>query len=384
MSATALTQPGQRQRWTVKFAEIDWALAAVLTMIAGIGGLMLYSIANSSWQPWAIDHLSRFALFFAVMIFLAMVDLRVWFAIAYPTYIIAFLLLVAVDLVGQTSLGAQRWLAVGPVRFQPSELMKIALVLALARLYHGMSAKDARWSWKLLLPAAMILLPAGLIAKQPDLGTAILVTLTGVAVMILAGLNWRVIAAGAAAGMAAAPLAFFFVLHDYQRQRVLTFLNPESDPSGAGYHTLQAKIALGSGGLLGKGYGLGSQSQLNFLPEKQTDFIFATLAEEFGFAGCVFVLILFAAAIFMALRIASVSHSHFGRLAASGVTATFAAYVLINGAMVVGLAPVVGVPMPLLSYGGTVMMTVMFGFGLVQCVKVHRYAELTSGKGSLL
>jgi rod shape determining protein RodA len=384
MSATALTQPGQRQRWTVKFAEIDWALAAVLTMIAGIGGLMLYSIANSSWEPWAIDHLSRFALFFAVMVFLAMVDLRVWFAIAYPTYIVAFLLLVAVDLVGQVSLGAQRWLALGPIRFQPSELMKIALVLALARLYHGMSAKDAKWSWKLLLPAAMILLPAGLIAKQPDLGTAILVTLTGVAVMILAGLSWRVIAAGAAAVMAAAPLAFFFVLHDYQRQRVLTFLNPESDPSGAGYHTLQAKIALGSGGLLGKGYGLGSQSQLNFLPEKQTDFIFATLAEEFGFAGCVFVLILFAAAIFMALRIASVSHSHFGRLAASGVTATFAAYVLINGAMVVGLAPVVGVPMPLLSYGGTVMMTVMFGFGLVQCVKVHRYAELTSGKGSLL
>ena len=185
MSATALTQPGQRQRWTVKFAEIDWALAAGLTMSAGIGGLMLYSIANSAWQPWALDHLTRFGLFFAVIVFLAMVDLRVWFAIAYPTYIIAFLLLVAVDLVGQVSLGAQRWLALGPIRFQPSELMKIALVLALARLYHGMSAKDARWSWKRLLPAAMSLLPAGLSAKQPDLGTAILVTLTGVAVMIL-------------------------------------------------------------------------------------------------------------------------------------------------------------------------------------------------------
>jgi rod shape determining protein RodA len=384
MSATALTQPGQRQRWVVKFAEIDWALAAVLSLIAGIGGLMLYSIANSAWQPWALDHLTRFALFFVLMVVLAMVDLRVWFAIAYPTYILAFLLLIAVEAVGDVTLGAQRWLSIGPVRFQPSELMKIGVVLALARLYHGMSAQDARLSWKLLIPAAMILFPAALIAHQPDLGTAILVTLTGVAVMILAGLSWRIITAGVAMFVALAVPAFFFVLHDYQRQRVLTFLNPEIDPSGAGYHTLQAKIALGSGGLLGKGYGLGSQSQLNFLPEKQTDFIFATLAEEFGFAGCIFVLILFAAAIFMALRIASVSHSHFGRLAASGVTATFAAYVLINGAMVVGLAPVVGVPMPLLSYGGTVMMTVMIGFGLIQCVKVHRYAELTSGKGSLL
>jgi len=175
-----------------------------------------------------------------------------------------------------------------------------------------------------------------------------------------------------------------FVLHDYQRKRILTFLNPESDPSGSGYHILQSKIALGSGGLLGKGYGLGSQSQLNFLPEKQTDFIFATLAEEFGFLGCISMLILYAAVIFMALRTAYVSHSHFGRLAAAGVTATFTLYVLINGAMVMGLAPVVGVPMPMLSYGGTVMVTVMVGFGLVQSVRVHRYAEVTSGKGTFV
>jgi rod shape determining protein RodA len=175
-----------------------------------------------------------------------------------------------------------------------------------------------------------------------------------------------------------------FVMHDYQRQRVLTFLDPESDPSGSGYHILQSMIALGSGGLLGKGYGLGSQSQLNFLPEKQTDFIFATLAEEFGFVGCISILVLYAAAIFMALRTSYLSHSHFGRLAAAGVTATFTLYVMINGAMVMGLAPVVGVPMPMLSYGGTVMLTVMIGFGLVQSVRVHRYAEVTSGKGSFV
>jgi rod shape determining protein RodA len=202
--------------------------------------------------------------------------------------------------------------------------------------------------------------------------------------MMLAGLSWRVIAAGAVAALIAIPPFIMFVLHDYQRNRILTFLHPEQDPSGDGYHILQSKIALGSGGLLGKGFGLGSQSQLNFLPEKQTDFIFATLAEEFGFVGCFGVLFLYGAIIFMALRIASISHSHFGRLAAAGVTATFALYVMINGAMVMGLAPVVGVPMPMLSYGGTVMLTVMVGFGLVQAVRVHRYTEVTSGKGSLM
>ena len=202
--------------------------------------------------------------------------------------------------------------------------------------------------------------------------------------MILAGLSWKVIGAGIVSVLAAIPPFIIFVLHDYQRKRVMTFLDPESDPSGSGYHILQSKIALGAGGLLGKGYGLGSQSQLDFLPEKHTDFMFATLAEEFGFAGCFSILFLYGAIIFMALRIASISHSHFGRLSTAGVTATFALYVLINGAMVMGLAPVVGVPMPLLSYGGTVMLTVMIGFGLVQSVRVHRYSEVTSGRGALM
>lgn len=202
--------------------------------------------------------------------------------------------------------------------------------------------------------------------------------------MILGGLSWKIITAGVLGAIAVIPPAVMFGLHGYQRQRLLTFLNPDADLSGAGYHIQQSKIALGSGGLLGKGYGLGSQSQLNFLPEKQTDFIFSTLAEEFGFVGCVSILLLYAAIIFMALRTAYIAHSHFGRLAAAGVTVTFALYVLINGAMVMGLAPVVGVPMPLLSYGGTVMLTVMVGFGLVLAVRVHRYSEVTSGKGALL
>jgi rod shape determining protein RodA len=293
-------------------------------------------------------------------------------------------MLVAVAVAGHAALGATRWLSFGGERFQPSEVMKIGLVLALARFYHGMSADTARLSWRLLVPAGLIAVPVLLVAKQPDLGTAILLAGTGGAVMMLAGLSLRLILVGVVGIVAAVPPFVMFVLKGYQRDRILTFLHPENDPSGSGYHILQAKIALGSGGVLGKGFGLGSQSQLNFLPEKQTDFIFATLAEEFGLVGCVSMLVLYAATVLIALRIASLSHSHFGRLSAAGVTATFAFYVLINGAMVMGLAPVVGVPMPLLSYGGTVMLTVMIGFGLVQSVRVHRYSEVTSGEGSLL
>jgi rod shape determining protein RodA len=326
----------------------------------------------------------RYVLFFGIMIVLSLVDLRVWFALAYPVYVIGLILLALVDVVGHHALGAQRWLQLGPVTIQPSEIMKIGLVLALARFYHGMSGKSAQLSWWLLVPGALILMPVALVAKQPDLGTALLILMTGGVIMILAGLSWRLIAAGVIGAVVLIPPAVMFGLHGYQRERVLTFLDPQNDPSGSGYHILQSEIALGSGGLLGKGYGLGSQSQLNFLPEKQTDFIFSTLAEEFGFVGCVSLLLLYAAVIFMALRTAYISHSHFGRLAAAGVTVTFALYVLINGAMVMGLAPVVGVPMPLLSYGGTVMLTVMVGFGLVQAVRVHRYSEVTSGKGSLM
>jgi rod shape determining protein RodA len=384
MTASALTRPGQRERLSSKFFEIDWRLALLLCAIAGVGALMLYSIANSSWEPWADKHLIRFGVCFALMLILSMIDLRVWFLAAYPVYVVGFLLLIAVAAVGHNALGATRWLKIGPLQIQPSEIMKIGVVLALARFYHGVSAKDARLSWKLLIPAALIGAPVLLVAHQPDLGTAMLIALTGAVVMFMAGLSWRILIVGAVGAAAAIPPFIMFVLKDYQRNRILTFLDPEADPSGNGYHILQSKIALGSGGLLGKGYGLGSQSQLNFLPEKHTDFIFATFAEEFGFVGCFGLLLLYAGVIGIALRIASISHSHFGRLSAAGVTATFALYILINAAMVMGLAPVVGVPMPLLSYGGTVMVTVMIGFALVMSVRVHRYEEITSGRGALL
>lgn len=387
MTASAITRPGERERSTFKIGQIDWAMTGAICLIGAAGTAMLFSIAGQSWEPWAFNHAWRFAVCVVMMLGMALIGLRVWFVLAYPAYVLALVLLLLVG--GEDyhtplsvhRLGATRWLHLGAFTIQPSEIMKIAVVLALARFYHGLPAKDANLSWKLIAPALMIVVPVGIVMRQPDLGTSILILFTGAAVMVMAGLSFRLIIPLIAAGALTLPAVVLFVLKDYQRERVMTLFNPEANGSDAGYQIIQSKIALGSGGVLGQGFGLGPQSQLSFLPEKQTDFIFATLAEEFGFVGCVSVLALFAAVIFMALRTAAVAHSHFARLVAAGVTATFALYVLINSAMVMGLAPVVGIPMPLLSYGGTVMLTVMFGFGLVQSVRVHRYDEVGRAKG---
>ena len=383
MTSSALTRPGERERLSVKLTQIDWRLTALLCVIAGIGTAMLYSIAGGHWDPWAAKHLIRFGALLTMMLGLALVHPKWWFGAAYPLYgvLIVMVLLIEFTPLGYTAGGAKNWLNLGFIRIQPAEFMKLGLVLALARWYHSHSAQDARWSWKLVFPAGMIGLPFILVAKQPDLGSAMVIGLTGAAVMFLAGLSWRVIAAGAAAVVAIVPPFVMFGMHEYQRNRVLTFLSPESDPSGTGYNIIQSKIALGSGGLLGRGYGLGSQSRLEFLPERQTDFIFSTVSEEFGFVGSFTLLACYLAIILIALRISSLSHSHFGRISSAGMTAFFALFVLVNGAMVMGLAPVVGVPMPLLSYGGSSMMTVMIGFGLVLSTRVHRYVELPKGNG---
>ena len=383
MTASALTRPGERDRLSTKIAELDWRLVALICVIGGTGAAMLYSIAGGSWQPWAADHLVRFGAMVVVMLCLAMVHPKWWFRGAYPLYGVVIFLLLLIDFtpLGYTAGGAKNWLSLGFMRIQPAEFVKLGLVLALARWYHSHTAQEARWSWKLLFPAAMIGVPFLLVAKQPDLGSAMVIGLTGAAVMFVAGLSWRVIAAGGLAALVTIPPFVMFGMHDYQRNRVLTFLSPESDPAGTGYNIIQSKIAIGSGGVLGKGYGLGSQSQLEFLPERHTDFIFSTVAEEIGFLGSFAVLACYVAIILISLRIASLAHSHFGRIAAAGMIAFFALFVLINGAMVMGLAPVVGVPMPLLSYGGSSMMTVMFGFGLILSTRVHRYAELPKGHG---
>jgi rod shape determining protein RodA len=383
MTASALTRPGERDRLSTKITELDWRLVGLLCLVAFVGTAMLYSIAGGEWQPWAIKHAVRFGALLVVMLLLAMLHPKWWFRAAYPLYAVLLLLVLMIEFtpLGYVAGGARNWLNLGFIRIQPAEFMKLGLVLALARWYHSHTAQEARWSWKLLIPAGMIGLPFILVAKQPDLGSAMVIGLTGGAIMVVAGLSWRVIAAGAVAAAAIIPPFVMFGMKEYQRNRVLTFLSPESDPSGTGYNIIQSKIALGSGGVLGKGYGLGSQSQLEFLPERHTDFIFSTVAEEFGFVGSFGLLACYIAIILIALRIASLAHSHFGRLAAAGMTAFFAIFVLINGAMVMGLAPVVGVPMPLLSYGGSSMMTVMFGFGLILSTRVHRYAELPKGHG---
>ncbi len=383
MTASALTRPGERDRLSTKISELDWRLVALLCVVGCVGAAMLYSIAGGQWQPWAADHLIRFGVMVVVMLGLAMIHPKWWFLGAYPLYGLVVFLLLLIDFtpLGYVAGGARNWLDLGVTRIQPAEFVKLGLVLALARWYHSHTAQEARWSWKLIFPLGLIGVPFLLVAKQPDLGSAMVIGLTGGVMMVLAGLSWRVIAAGAAAAAAIIPPFVMFGMHEYQRNRVLTFLSPESDPSGTGYNIIQSKIALGSGGVLGKGYGLGSQSQLEFLPERHTDFIFSTVAEEFGFVGSFAVLACYIAIILISLRIASLAHSHFGRIAAAGMTAFFALFVLINGAMVMGLAPVVGVPMPLLSYGGSSMMTVMFGFGLILSTRVHRYAELPKGHG---
>lgn len=375
MVQSALTRPGQRERYDVKFLQVDWVIALLLTLVAGVGILILYSVGGMSWQPWAYKQLIIYIVCFVMMIGLAMVDLRWWLMIAYPFYAFALLLLMLVPVIGHAAMGAKRWINLGGFQFQPADLMKLAIVLVLARWFHEGTAKDANFSWKLVVPFALLGVPVLLVMKQPDLGTAILIGFSGLSVMALAGLNWKILAAMGAGVLGVIPF-LSKLLKPYQYERLTTFLHPEADPSGAGYHSIQSKIAIGSGGLLGKGLGLGSQSQLNYLPEKNTDFIMAAVGEELGLAGGVLVLVLYGLIVFMAFRIATVSHSHFGRLAAAGATVVFASHILINGAMIMGMAPVVGVPMPLLSNGGTAVTLTMLCFGLILGVKVHRYQEL--------
>jgi rod shape determining protein RodA len=358
-----------------KLLQVRWLFVLTLCLTTGVGIAMLYSAAGGSMQPWAIRQLVRFFVALGLMLLVAVSDLRLWLRCAYPFYIAGLLLLIVVDIAGSIGMGAQRWIDLGVINLQPSEVMKIALVLALARYFHGMASEDAGRPWRLIVPALMVLVPTALVLKQPDLGTAVMLLLAGAAVFFAAGVRLWMFAAAGVAGLAALPVAWQF-LHDYQRRRVLTFLDPETDPLGSGYHILQSKIALGSGGLFGKGFMQGTQSHLNFLPEKQTDFIFTMLAEELGLVGSFGMLALYAIILAYCLAIAISAKSQFGRLLAIGITTTFFLYLFINMAMVMGLIPVVGVPLPLVSYGGTAIVSLMLGFGLVQCVHVHRHVMI--------
>jgi rod shape determining protein RodA len=305
------------------------------------------------------------------MLAIALVDVRFLFRYAYLVYFGALALLIAVEIVGSSGMGAQRWIDLKVIQLQPSELMKVAIVLALARYFHGLSPEEISRPFYLVVPIVIALAPAGLVLKQPDLGTTAMLLMVATVVFFCAGVRlWKFAVVGLL-GLSAIPIGWQF-LRAYQRQRVLTFLDPESDPLGAGYHILQSKIALGSGGLFGRGFLQGSQSHLNFLPEKQTDFIFTMLAEEFGMIGGLVLLGLYAILLIYGLAIALRSRNQFGRLLAVGITCNIFLYVFINIAMVMGIVPVVGVPLPLISYGGTAMLTVMAALGLLMSVYIHR------------
>src|SRR6187551_538743 len=367
-----------------KLGEMNWGLVLMICMIAIAGIAMLYSVAGAHFHPWALRQIGHLVLGFIVLIAAAVIDIRVWMSLAYPAYGVALALLIAVDLVGHVGLGAQRWISLGPIDLQPSELMKIALVLALARYLHGKSIEEVSKPIPLAIGLAMIGIPAIFVVLQPNLGTTLIILADGCSLLFLAGLSWWWIAPTLGAAAAAVPLAWRFVLHDYQKARVETFLDPESDALGKGWNITQAKIAIGSGGLAGKGFTEGTQSRLNFLPEKQTDFIWTSFCEEFGFVGALAVLVLFAVVIFYGVQTAMSARSQFGRLVAMGVTLNFFFYIMINGLMVMGLIPVVGIPMPLLSYGGSAMLTVMFGFGLLMSVHIHRQVEIPRHSGGII
>ncbi len=362
-----------------KMMEINWTLVLLLALLGMAGTGMLYSVAGGAWDPWAWKHMTRFALGFVGMIVIAMFPPRFWMGVAYPAYVGALILLVMVELFGVTINGSQRWVDLGPLRLQPAEVMKVALVLALARFYHDLPTDKVSSLGGLFIPGILIGAPALLIANQPDLGTTLLLVATGGAVVFLSGLSWKIILPGGLAGLVGGIAFFSFGLQDYQRQRILTMFNPDADPLGAGYQILQSKIALGSGGFTGKGFMEGTQSQLDYLPEKQTDFIFTILGEEFGFVGGIVVLAVYGLVLANTVAIAMSCKSVFLRLLTMGVATTFALYVFINVGMVMGALPVVGVPLPLISYGGTVMLAVLAGFGLILSAHIHRNAEPPKG-----
>lgn len=361
-----------------KIFYLNWPLVFLLIAVACIGFLMLYSVAGGDVSQWAEPQMQRFAFGLFLMIALAFVPMWFWRGVSVFAYVVSFLLLIAVELVGDTNMGAQRWIDLGPIQLQPSELMKISLVLMLAAYYDWLDVKKtSRIHW-VLVPVALILMPTALVLTQPDLGTSIMLIASGGIVMFAAGVSlWYF------AGVIALVVALVFgvletrgtehqILKDYQYKRIDTFLDPSQDPQGAGYNITQAQIALGSGGWSGRGFMQGTQSRLNFLPEKHTDFIFTVLAEEFGFVGAASLLALYTLIIGFCLYSALTNKDRFGALLTIGIGGTFFIYFAINMGMVMGMLPVVGSPLPLVSYGGTAMMILMMAFGIVQSAHVHR------------
>jgi rod shape determining protein RodA len=361
-----------------KILFINWPLVVLITAVASVGFLMLYSIAGGNIDTWARPQMERFGVGLVLMFIVAMVPIWFWRNMAGLAYIVSFLLLLVVEFFGDVGMGAQRWIDLGFIRLQPSEMMKFTLVMVLAAYYDWLDNKKTSRPAFVVIPVLMIVAPTILVLMQPNLGTSLMLIMAGGSVMFAAGVSLWYFAAVISAGIGAVAGVFMSrgtpwqFLHDYQYKRIDTFLDPTADPLGAGYNIIQAKIALGSGGWSGKGFMQGTQSRLNFLPEKHTDFIFTTLAEEFGFLGAFSLLALYGLIIAFCLVAAFQNRDRFSALLIIGVAANFFFYLAVNLSMVMGMAPVVGVPLPLLSYGGSAMMVLLVGFGLLQSAHVHR------------
>jgi rod shape determining protein RodA len=358
---------------TAKIWQINWVFVLLLCALAAVGYVALYS-AGGGPEPYASRHVLRFAFGLTVMLSIALVDIRFIARLSWPAYALGIALLLLVAGMGHVGKGAQRWIELGGMQWQPSEYMKLALVLALAAWFHRASWERMGNPLFLVPPAIAVLVPVALILKEPNLGTAVITAVVGASVFLGAGLRWWKVALIVAILGAAAPIAYGH-LHDYQRARITTFLQPESDPLGAGYNIIQSKIALGSGGMFGKGFMQGTQNHLNFLPEKQTDFVFTIIAEEFGLTGSLAVLGLLALIVFAGMAMALRCRNQYGRLVSLGISVNFFMYVFVNVAMVMGAIPVGGVPLPLVSHGGSAMIMVMAGFGVLMSAHVHRDAE---------
>ncbi len=362
-----------------KLYEVNWLLPVLVAIIGAIGVGMIFAATDGIWGRGAAQHSVRLAVAGLIMIIIALTDIKVWYTLSYPAYLGALVLLIGVELMGVNVNGSQRWLDLGFMRVQPSEIMKPAIVMALARYYHDLPL------WRISrvsgLAGALIIisLPMALILHQPDLGTTLLVGATGVAIVFLAGVSWRVIGIAGLFASVGIPLFFQYGLKDYQRARIWTFIDPSRDPSGASYHITQSKIALGSGGVSGKGFMNGTQRQGDYVPENRTDFIFTVIGEEFGLFGSLITIGLYMAVISLCLYLAMQCKAMFAKLLILGLITTFTLYIFINLGMVMGLMPVVGVPLPLISYGGTVVMAVMAGFGLILSAHLHRNSELPRG-----
>lgn len=359
-----------------KFPKIPFTIILLVSLVACFGFVFMFSAAQGNINPWASRQMIYFSIAMPLMISVSLVDIKYYYKFSYLFYYIALSFLVIVHLLGYTAMGATRWIDLGLIKLQPSELMKIAIVFALARYFHDLGEQEIKLK-HLIAPLIMLLIPAALIIKQPDLGTGIILLSLGVIIFFVAGVAKWVFVAGFISVSIALPLIWQF-LYDYQKNRILTFLDPARDPLGGGYNIIQSKIAIGSGGFSGKGIMKGTQSQLQFLPEHQTDFIFTMISEEWGFIGAGMILMIFMILIFYCYIIAFNARSQFARLLAIGVTSMFCLHVFINVAMVMGLLPAVGVPLPLLSYGGTMMITILIAFGLVMNVNIHSRQNISN------